>query len=139
MHALDVVCFDESFRFSFRAMREFALHPRATVWLAEISHADGVDQAPLQSLAGFVIVHVKRRQGYLVTLDVAPAWRRQGVARALLDQAQVDLESLTLHVFRGNEGAICFYERNGFEPQSLEAGFYGAGRDALIFRRRVQH
>ena len=139
MHALDVVCFDEPFRFSLRAMRGFARQPGAIVWLAEASRPYGGILPVPRALAGFVIVHVTRRQGYLVTLDVAPAWRRQGVARALLDQAQVDLELLTLHVFTGNKEAICFYEGNGFERKSLEPGFYGVGRDAFIYGKRVQH
>ena len=78
MYALDVICFEEPFRFSQRAMRRFALGSKARVWVAEEAAGE---------LVGFVIVEVEGDAGYVVTLDVAPEWRRGGVARELMGLA----------------------------------------------------
>ena len=133
MHALDLVCFEEAFRFSLRAMRRFALAPQASVWVAE---RDGV-------LAGFVIAEAEGDAGYVVTLDVAPAERRAGVAAELMRRAMEGLaaagvRTMSLHVFAGNSAALRFYEGIGFRQAGKEPGFYGRGLDALVYVRLVE-
>jgi [ribosomal protein S18]-alanine N-acetyltransferase len=132
MFALDVVCFEPVFRFSRRAMRRFAEARGALTVLAE---AEG-------ELAGFAIVQMEDRVGYVVTLDVAPAWRRRGLARRLM----VDVETrvvaaggvgMELHVFVGNMGAVRFYEGMGYGRMGMVEGFYGRGLDALIYGKRL--
>ena len=134
LYELDLMCFDEPFRFDERAMRRFVLYRGAIVIVAE---AEGV-------LAGFVIVHVIRRSrqklGYLVTLDVAPEFRRRGLARELVHLAEAralsaGAEGTALHVSAENEDAIRFYERAGYARLERCADFYGAGRDGWIYSK----
>ncbi len=128
MWELDLVCFEKPFRFSLRAMREFATATNATVWVAEAAG----------ELVGFVIVEAEGDAGYVVTLDVAPACRRGGLARELMQLAGQGLRTLGLHVFAGNDGAVRFYEGLGFRRVGMEIGFYGAGLDALVYGREVE-
>jgi ribosomal-protein-alanine N-acetyltransferase len=136
MHALDVVCFERPFRFSRSAMRRFAEANKALIVLAEI---DG-------TLAGFCILHLENaeeaRAGYVVTLDVAPAYRKRGIARAIMQRieqqaADAGCSLIVLHVFTGNADAIAFYERLGFELSHREKNFYGIGRAALVYVKRI--
>jgi len=133
MFRLDEVCFAEPFRFSHRTMRRFAEAKRARVVLAEVAG----------ELAGFCIVHVERGGvGYVVTLDVAPLWRRHGLARMLMERGEAAAGEagcgvMVLHVFPGNEGAVRFYERVGYELVGRDRGFYGDGVDALVYRKRL--
>ncbi|MFC6647497.1 GNAT family N-acetyltransferase [Granulicella cerasi] len=134
MFALDEVCFTPEFRFSRSSMRRFAEARRARVVIAE---AEGV-------LAGFVIVHLEKMGGtnvsYVVTLDVAPDWRRLGLAARLMHEAELastGCAAMLLHVFTGNEDAIRFYERLGFERSHTEEAFYGEGLDAFVYRKRL--
>jgi ribosomal-protein-alanine N-acetyltransferase len=129
MVALDDLCFEAPFRFSRAAMRSFAEAKRARVVVAE---ADG-------QLAGFAILHVELRVGYVVTLDVAPQQRRAGLATRLMDELASQAPSagcseMMLHVYAGNDAAVRFYERLGFVFQARVPGFYGAGLDALEYR-----
>lgn len=129
MYALDRVCFDARFRFSLRSMREFAEEPGAIVRIAE--------QAG--EMAGFVIAQPEPEGVYLVTLDVAPEQRRQGIAGALIDHVEacaiaLDADVL-LHVFTENSAAIAFYERRGYLRQGVVPGFYGRGLQAYLYRR----
>lgn len=95
-------------------------------------------------LIGFVIAHVKRVEtgcrAYIVTLDVAPEWRRKGLAKELM--AEVEAYALAegarrihLHVFTGNDAAIRFYERLGYEGIQIVHGYYGAGLHAIVYRK----
>lgn len=61
---------------------------------------------------------------YIDDLNVAPAARRQGVGSALLSACRTLAKTkgcynLTLNVWAFNEGAIAFYEKNGFSAQRL--------------------
>jgi ribosomal-protein-alanine N-acetyltransferase len=137
MHALDLVCFEPVFRFSERAMRRFAEAPGALSALAEV---DG-------ELVGFSIVQIERQAaevtGYVVTLDVSPAWRRQGLARLLMleierKSADAGAVALELHVFEGNSAAMRLYQRLGYIRIGVQLGFYGKDLDGIIYRKRIE-
>jgi ribosomal-protein-alanine N-acetyltransferase len=137
MVALDAICFTEVFVFDAASMQQFAEAENAIAVLAEVDGA----------LAGFVIAHVERRtgqsRGYIVTLDVAPAYRRAGVAGRLMDAVEIAATSgenswMSLHVFTENTAAIRFYEGRGYGRRGLQRGFYGAGMDAYLYRKALR-
>lgn len=133
MHALDRVCFEPAFRFSRGTMRTFAETPGAVTVLAEASG----------ELVGFCIVHLQRQIGYVVTLDVARAWRRRGVARQLMTEVEARVRAaggagMALHVFAGNSGAMQFYEELEYSRVGISENFYGRGMDALVYRKQLQ-
>jgi ribosomal-protein-alanine N-acetyltransferase len=132
MYALDLVCFEPVFQFSRRAMRGFAEEPGAVTLLAEVD----------DELAGFCIAHLEENTGYVVTLDVAPAWRRRGIARLLMEEVEARVRAeggigMALHVYVGNVGAMQFYEGLGYGRVSSARGFYGRGMDALVYRKKL--
>jgi len=132
MYALDLVCFEPVFRFSRRAMRRFAEAAGAVTVVAE---AEG-------DLAGFAIVQMEGEVGYVVTLDVAPAWRRRGLARRLMEDAEARVRAaggvgMELHVFVRNVGAVLFYEGIGYGRIGRVEGFYARGMDALVYAKRL--
>jgi ribosomal-protein-alanine N-acetyltransferase len=132
MHALDLVCFEPVFRFSRRAMRGFAEAPGAVTVLAE---AEG-------ELACFCIAQLESQTGYVVTLDVAPEWRRRGLARRLMAEVESRLQSagavrMELHVFTGNAAAIRFYEAIGYARTGVAENFYARGLHALVCRKQL--
>jgi ribosomal-protein-alanine N-acetyltransferase len=138
MFRLDETCFDEEFRFDRDSMREFAEERNAVVRIA--SKADG-------EIVGFVIVHIERAggewRGYVVTLDVAPEFRRKGLAQRLMSEAEeravaAGVRWMQLHVFTGNAGAIRFYEGLGYERIEVRRRFYGAsGLDAFGYSKEL--
>ena len=133
MHALDLVCFAPAFQFSRRAMRGFAEARGAIAILAEVD----------AELAGFCIAQLHDQTGYVVTLDVAPAWRRQGLALRLMADMEARITAaggthMTLHVFTENAQAILFYEGIGYGRVGMATNFYGRGLDALVYRKRLQ-
>jgi len=132
MFRLDETCFEEPFRFTHEAMQRFAESRKARVVIAE---SDG-------KLVGFAILHVEGRVGYVVTLDVAENFRRQGLGMRLMqamDEQAVESSCavIGLHVYVGNEGAIRFYERAGYKRAGNVRGFYGEGLDAWSYRKSL--
>jgi len=132
---LDNLCFEPPFRFPRAAMRGFLLAANAQTVVAE---------TPERTVAGFCILHVERSKrgplGYIVTLDVAPEHRRQGLAGELMQRAEdqsseAGCAAVLLHVFPGNAAAIRFYERRGYVLCHPVADFYGPGSDALVYRK----
>ena len=83
MHALDLVCFEPVFQFSRGAMHRFAEAPGAIVVLAETA----------AELVGCCVVNMEQQTGYVVTLDVAPPWRRRGLARRMMAEAETRLRA----------------------------------------------
>lgn len=138
--ALDQVCFTAPFRFSERAMQQFAEARNALTVVAE-DEASG-------EIAGFCIAHVERaRKGlitYVVTLDVAPAYRRHGLARQMIDSVErqaleAGCDEVDLHVWVENAAAIAFYEREGYERSHMVKSFYGLGRHAYVYRKPLEN
>jgi ribosomal-protein-alanine N-acetyltransferase len=135
---LDALCFSEQFRFDRDSMRAFAQAQNAETIVAEGAEGEVV---------GFVIAHMERRAGavlgYVVTLDVAERCRRKGLAKRLMQEAEIraaaeGAEWMELHVFTGNERAIRFYERFGYVRIGLNRRFYGkAGLDAFRYRKSL--
>jgi len=128
MHALDLICFEPVFRFSRGAMRSFAEAPGAVIVLAEAQCA----------LAGFGIAQLQDQAGYVVTLDVAPEWRRHGLARRLMAEIESRLLAagaveMHLHVFTGNTAAISIYESIGYAQAGTAENFYAQNLHALVY------
>lgn len=136
MYALDLLCFDEPFRFDLRSMRWYASQPDAIV---EVVEQD-------TSLRGFIVVNLTHRReprtAYITTLDVHPDSRRRGIAGLLVSEAELrsrvaGATAMRLHVFTGNLPAIRFYEASGYRQVRLNKGLYGAGLDAWNYSKSL--
>jgi ribosomal-protein-alanine N-acetyltransferase len=135
---LDELCFSEQFRFDREAMREFAEERNAVVRIAEMVGGE---------IVGFVIAHLKHVasewRAYVVTLDVAPDCRQEGLGRRLIREVEAcamaaGVRWIQLHVFTGNEAAIRFYERLGYERIRVRRGYYGAaGLDGIVYGKEL--
>jgi putative acetyltransferase len=118
-----------------RYLRAVRRHPDAAVYVAE---AEGGRIVARLSLARDV--HPASRHVADLGLMVAVSHRRQGIGRALLEQAAtwargVGVRKLELHVFPWNAPAIALYESFGFEREGLRQGHYlrdGVPVDAIL-------
>ena len=80
--------------------------------------------------------------GEISNVGVLPAYRRQGIGKALLAAGllagkEAGSEEFTLEVRAGNREAIRLYERFGFQKEGVRRGFYDRPKeDALIYWKR---
>lgn len=73
------------------------------------------------------------RRVYVMTLCVLPAWRRAGIASQLFDWLLSEVKShkdslkitkIVIHVQFGNDEAVSFYLKNGFQIVGSQADYY---------------
>ena len=102
--------------------------------------------AEAEAPQGFVLVRTVADEGEILTLAVAPAFRRQGIGRALVDAAAAEAarrgaRMLFLEVAEDNLGAMALYEAADFQAAGLRRAYYarpGAPpADAIVLRRTL--
>lgn len=99
--------------------------------------------APDGSLAGYAAFWSVLDEGQITNIAVAPAWRRRGLGRMLLEavvrQAQAEgLRLLFLEVRPSNLAARRLYESAGFQPAGRRRGYYADnGEDAIIMLKNI--
>jgi ribosomal-protein-alanine N-acetyltransferase len=95
-------------------------------------------------LAGYLIVSRYVDAWHVMNIAVAPAFRRRGIATALLERLfelteDASKRGYTLEVRVSNVGAIKLYERLGFSARGIRRGYYTDNReDALIMWRDAE-
>lgn len=92
------------------------------------------------SVLGYAGLQVVLDEGYIDNVAVDPAYRRQGVADALLDVfcrfGAEKLAFLTLEVRESNAPAIALYEKHGFYTVGRRKDYYDDPKeDALLLTR----
>ena len=78
---------------------------------------------------GFAVMQFGDERAHLVLMCVRPAWRRQGVARRLLDWLEgsarvAGIVSIDLELRADNDGAHAFYRALGFGESAVVPGYY---------------
>ncbi len=86
---------------------------------------------------------VKDSAAYLWTIEVLPAFRRMGIARALLERVEMSAReamcsAIQLHVAAHNLDALALYEGHGFVRYGMDREFYGRGMDAFRYRKTLE-
>lgn len=93
----------------------------------------------MAEVRGYLGAHIVADEMSITNIAVSPSHRRQGVARALLQDAtiaaqQKNLTRITLEVRVSNEAAIALYESMGFVKDGIRPRFYAhPTEDAAIY------
>jgi ribosomal protein S18 acetylase RimI-like enzyme len=125
LHEMDRVCFDATIAYSRRELREYLRIPGAECVVAECKGA----------IVGFIVTVRERDQGYIVTIDVLPRFRRHATGSALLIEAETRLAAsgaheVSLETATENASAIAFWQKHGYRTRGVIEGYYPGGRDA---------
>ena len=94
---------------------------------------------------GFVIGRIAADEGEIITLGVAPAWRRKGTACLLLqaflgEVSTQGARSVFLEVAEDNSAALTLYAAAEFKEAGRRTQYYrrDSGRiDALVLRKSI--
>jgi ribosomal-protein-alanine N-acetyltransferase len=90
-------------------------------------------------MRGFIVAHTGP-VGHIVTIDVSPNARREGVGSALLNTAEQRLraagsQSVSLETAVDNVSALAFYKRHGYNVVRTWPRYYSNGVDALVLKK----
>jgi [ribosomal protein S18]-alanine N-acetyltransferase len=93
-----------------------------------------------RTLVGFILSRIAAGEAEILSVAIAPAWRRRRLARPLLDLhlrrlAGFGVRSVFLEVDQRNTPARRLYRRAGFHEVGLRQGYYQGGVAALVLRR----
>jgi ribosomal protein S18 acetylase RimI-like enzyme len=94
-------------------------------------------------VVGFVMGFVNGEWGKVVTLDVLPEHRREGLGRRLMDALEEEFASkgaraCLLEVAVENREALFLYAKLGYAEIALLEDYYGPGEDALLMMKRLK-
>ena len=111
----------------------------------EAAKDDGIVIAVLDGdkVVGAIAGFTASDTGEILTVAVAPEYRRQGIAAKLMEQffsaVSDDVENIALEVRQSNSAAIALYERFGFEKQGVRRRFYrDPVEDADIMVKKIK-
>ncbi|MDQ1245631.1 MAG: hypothetical protein QG565_1972 [Campylobacterota bacterium] len=95
------------------------------------------------SVAGYVLVLVKRRDAKLYSIGVDKTHRGKKIANELLSFVTKELslmgfEKLLLEVRIDNDKAISLYKKSGFKIKKTIKEFYGDGCDAYLMQMDIK-
>ncbi len=95
------------------------------VWEEKMVGFIGGEREPSQNL------------GWVTTLAVLPAYRRRGIARALLSAGEeaLGMSRIRLSVRASNHAAVQLYKRMGYQIVDRWQGYYAGGEDALVLQK----
>ena len=93
------------------------------------------------AVVGYVGMMFVLDEGYISNVAVAPDFRRQGVADALISALMTRAEELnlafvTLEVRAGNEPAKALYAKHGFVPVGRRKNYYDLPKEDAILMTR---
>lgn len=95
------------------------------------------------TVMGYVGLHVILDEGYIHNVAVQERYRRQGIAKRLVEAfcrfGEVNLAFLTLEVRPSNEAGIALYESLGFAQEGRRKDYYQKPKeDAILMTRRFK-
>lgn len=134
VYRLDQACFEPGIAYERSELRRFLSLSTAQSIVVELEGR----------IVGFAVGYISVRQfGHVVTLDVAQEHRRRGIGTDLLLEllrrfGAAFVVEVRLEVDMGNETAISFYERFGFQRKRRLADYYGPNRPAWEMRLKMK-
>jgi [ribosomal protein S18]-alanine N-acetyltransferase len=137
LYHLDQLCFPAGVAYSRSEIARYLGRLDSKAWLAELLSEGG------KELAGFVIASCdRRRQGHIITLDVAPAWRRRAVGSLLMEAAEDWVRrrggrEIHLETAEDNLVAQAFYLRRGYARLQRIEDYYGKGGAAWLMGKAL--
>jgi len=134
LHEIDQICFPAGIAYSKSELRYYLQHPKS---LAVVAEEDG-------AISGFCIgqsyLLEGKPVGHIITIDVLPAARRQGIGKQLFSDIEKRLQQagalfIQLEVAIDNLSAQAFYDDMGFERIGRIPGYYNGKVDALVMEK----
>jgi [ribosomal protein S18]-alanine N-acetyltransferase len=132
LHKLDQACFPPGISYSKFSLQYFLSLPAADCLVAE----DG------KTIAGFLLAESNPPLAHIITLDVAPVYRRTGLGSKLLEEIEKhfqfkEVHSVLLETAVDNESGIAFWQHHGYRTEAVLKRYYLGRMDAYEMRKKL--
>jgi ribosomal-protein-alanine N-acetyltransferase len=147
LYEIDQVCYPPEIAYSCRELRNYLRFPGAECVVAENIPenltAIATESELRREIIGFCITAHHRGEGYIITMDVLAAYRRQHVGSALLTEAERRLAAngvveIGLETATDSDSAIAFWEKHGYRKLGVRKHYYPGGRDAFSMAKTLR-
>lgn len=131
--AIDQACFPPGISYTRAMFEECLSYPEFLGW--------GVTEG--ERLIAFAVIFLAGpRVAQIITIDVLPEYRRQGIGDALMTEIEGaaksrDLRRLVLQVDVENKTALPLYQKWGYRIKSVLPDYYGPDRDAFMMDKQL--
>lgn len=138
LYQLDQTCFAPGVAYSRTEIARYLRRQDSRAWVTETTAEAGAE------IAGFVIASCDRRgQGHIITIDVAPVWRRRAVGSLLMDSAEDWVRrkggtEIFLETAEDNLSAQAFYLKRGYARLRRIDDYYGRGEAAWLMGKPLE-
>ncbi len=89
-------------------------------------------------VVGYMGLQIFSGGGYVTNIAVLPEYRRQGIARMLInEQMKNDMDFITLEVRESNIPAIKLYTEAGFKNAGIRPNFYSNPKENALIMTKV--
>lgn len=129
---LDQRCFEGTEAYDIETFRYLLDHPSTVGFKVAV---------PNDRMIGFVIGMIEPEQsGHVIALAIAPAYRRQGFGRLLMDQIEDAFRCENVRIARlevrvGNDAAECLYLALDYRPVRTLHAYYSNGENATLMTK----
>jgi [ribosomal protein S18]-alanine N-acetyltransferase len=127
---LDQSCFPAGIAYSKTTLKYFL----------SLASADCVVATEGDRITGFILTEENPPLAHVITLDVAEAHRRTGIASLLLAEVERNLSlrgvrTVLLETATENEAAVAFWRRHGYRIEAVLKRYYLGRLDAYEMRK----
>jgi len=133
LHKLDQACFPPGISYSRFSLQYFLGLPAADCLVAQ----DG------KTIAGFILAEANPPLAHIITLDIAPAYRRVGLGTRLLEEMEKhfrfkEVRAVLLETAVDNESGIAFWQHHGYRTEAVLKRYYLRRLDAYEMRKKLE-
>jgi ribosomal-protein-alanine N-acetyltransferase len=130
LHRLDQSCFTTGIAYSKNTLHYFLTIPSSDCVVA-------LDAA---RIVGFILTEENPPLAHVITVDVAEAFRRRGIASLLLAESEKNLtlrgvRHVLLETAIDNDAAVAFWQRHGYRNEAVLKRYYLGRLDAYEMRK----
>ncbi len=142
LYEIDQACYEPEVAYSKRELRAYLRFSGSDCLVAEAEAEAAEAGAPEKQIAGFCISARRDENGYIVTIDVLPEFRRHHVGTMLLHEIERRLASngvreVALETATNNDSAVAFWTNHGYRNRGIKKDYYPGGRDAFAMSKTL--
>jgi ribosomal protein S18 acetylase RimI-like enzyme len=144
LYEIDQLCYEPAIAYSRRELRNYLRFPSADCVVAEAEVVGKTKSKTRKSeIAGFCVTAHEDDWGYIITIDVLEAYRRHGLGKLLLGEAERRLaangaRAIALDTAVNNTVAIAFWQNHGYRIRGTRRNYYPGGIDAYAMAKKVE-